>query len=78
MIAAAVLFEVILAGVVVLVVPTSLPDLGILYAAMSTPLSIAAAVVGVYVKKRSDDKAVAAGREAPSLMRTIASALGSK
>lgn len=53
--------EVIIALVVVLVRPEQMGTLGTLFGALATPQSIALAACGIYLKKRSDDKAVLAG-----------------
>lgn len=57
--------EVILASIVFLVRPEQAAALGDLFAALATPQSIAAAMCGVYLKSRSTDKAIAAGKTPP-------------
>jgi hypothetical protein len=59
-VAFSILIEVLIALVVVLAAPERIGDLANLFGALSVPQSIAAAMAGVYLKKRSDDKAVAA------------------
>lgn len=76
-IAFSVLVEVVLAGLVILVVPDRLSDLATLYGALATPQSIAAGMCGVYLKKRSDDKSVAAtGQTGPGLLSSLMTRLG--
>jgi len=74
-IAASVLIEVIIAGMVVLVAPEQIGQLATLYSALATPQGIAAAMCGVYIKARSDDKAVAAGEAPGGLWNALASRL---
>lgn len=56
-----ILIEVVIALIVVIVAPDKIGDLATLYSALSIPQSVAAAMCGVYLKKRSDDKAIKAG-----------------
>jgi len=71
-----VILEVLAAVAVVFVAPAQLANLGTLYGAIAIPQSIAAGVCGVYMKKRSDDKLVAAGgAPRPGLMQGIVSAI---
>ena len=56
-----VLVEVIIALIVVLDQPAQIGAMTTLFSALATPQSIALAACGIYLKKRSDDKAVAAG-----------------
>lgn len=78
-VAGSVLVEALLAGLIILVAPERLADLAVLYGALATPQSIAAGMCGVYLKKRSDDKAVAAGAPVgPPLLETIVGRLAGK
>jgi hypothetical protein len=47
-------------------------------AGLTAMWSVALAVVGVYVKGRSDEKKVAAGKDAPSMLESIADMVGRK
>ena len=71
--------EVIIALVVVIAAPDKIGDLATLYSALSIPQSVAAAMCGVYLKKRSDDKAIERG-VAPggSLLQTLATRFAGK
>lgn len=65
--------EVVIALIVVIVAPDKIDDLATLYTALSVPQSVAAAMCGVYLKKRSDDKAIKAGNPPqPSLLQALA------
>lgn len=67
-----ILFEIIIAGLVMLQAPEQIGFLGQIYSAISIPQSIAAACCGIYVKKRSDDKLVAAGGQpGPGLLAQL-------
>jgi hypothetical protein len=77
--AATVLIEAVTAAIVVLVAPEYVGDLATLYSALSVPQGIAAAVSGVYVKGRSDDKQVAiTGQHKLGLAAAIAQRMGGK
>mgnify|MGYP003571059523 FL=1 len=70
------MLEVLAAVAVVFIAPEQIANLGTLYGAISIPQSIAAAVCGVYMKKRSDDKLVAAGgTTGPGLLSGVLGAL---
>ena len=59
---------------VIFVAPGQVAALAQLFEAISLPLSIAAAMCGVYIKKRSDDKSVAAGaQQGPGLLSALLS-----
>lgn len=58
----------VLVAVYVVMVGASLSDLATLYQALSIPQGIAAGMCGVYLKKRSDDKAIAAGQQPKGLL----------
>lgn len=58
----------VLIAVYVIAVGASLADLATLYQALSIPQGIAATMCGVYLKKRSDDKAIAAGQQPQGLL----------
>lgn len=58
----------VLIAVLVVVMGESLADLATLYQALSIPQGIAAGMCGVYLKKRSDDKAVASGQQPKGLL----------
>jgi hypothetical protein len=64
-IAFSVAVEVVIALVVSIVAPEQIAALGTLYSALAVPQGIAAGCCGIYMKKRSDDKAVQAGAAAP-------------
>ena len=66
--------EVIIALVVVLLQPAQIATLTTLFSALATPQSIALAACGIYLKKRSDDKAIAAG--APPAQGLLAGLIG--
>jgi hypothetical protein len=75
-ISGSVVLEVLAAVAVVFIAPEQIANLGTLYGAISIPQSIAAAVCGVYMKKRSDDKLVAAGgTTGPGLLSGVLGAL---
>lgn len=61
----------VLVAVYVVAVGESMAELAALYQALSIPQSIAAAMCGVYLKKRSDDKAVAAGYQPQGLLQSM-------
>jgi len=63
--------EVVIAFVVALWRPEQIANLAVLYGALATPQSIAAAMCGVYMKTRSDDKAISAGMKGPSLIESM-------
>ena len=72
-----VIVEVIIALVVVLWRPDQLSALQSLFSALATPQSIALAACGIYLKKRSDDKAVATGvPQGPGLLASILGKVG--
>lgn len=76
-IAFSILVEVLIALIAVLMVPEALGSLAELYSALSIPQGVAAAMCGVYLKKRSDDKAVSAGvPPGPGLIGALAARLG--
>lgn len=77
-IAGSVMVEVLIALLVAATAPAEIDQLATLFAALATPQSIAAGMCGVYLKKRSDDKAVAAGQEPPSLTKALGGMLGRK
>lgn len=61
----------VLIAVYVVAVGASLADLATLYQALAIPQGIAAGMCGVYLKKRSDDKAIAAGRQPTGLLQGL-------
>ena len=64
--------EVVVGSYTAIAAPANLPDLAQLYEALVVPQSVALAVLGVYVKKRSDEKILGAGRTlGPSLLTTL-------
>lgn len=71
-----VLLEVLAAVVAVFFAPEQIANLATLFGAIAIPQSISAAVCGVYMKKRSDDKMVAAGETpGPGLLGGVLRAL---
>jgi hypothetical protein len=58
-----VVLEVIVAGLVVFIEPGQIANMATLFGAVAIPQGIAAAVCGVYMKKRSDDKMITAGMQ---------------
>ncbi len=56
-----VFLEIIAGALVILIEPTSMPDYVSMCEAMMIPQGVAASMCGIYVKQRSNDKAVAAG-----------------
>ena len=54
--AATLIIEVLIAAYVALIAPGGLPDLATLFNALAPPQGIGLAVLGVYFKKRSDEK----------------------
>jgi len=62
-ISSSVVLEIVLGSVIVLTAPAQMDNFVALCAAISIPQSVAAAMCGVYIKERSNDKAVAAGQE---------------
>ncbi len=60
-VAGSILVEVLIAVYVAVFEPLHLPDLATLYNALSVPQSVACAVLGVYLKKRSDEKMASNG-----------------
>lgn len=65
-VAGSIAVEVLLAVYVVVFDPAQLPNLVLLFQALAVPQGIALAVLGVYVKKRSDEKALDAGVAPPA------------
>lgn len=63
----------VLIALVAVSVGSSLTDLATLYQALAIPQGIAAGMCGVYLKKRSDDKAIAAGKQPTGLLQGIVS-----
>jgi len=53
--------EVLLALLALIIAPDQLPALKEIYIALATPQGVGLAACGIYIKKRSDDKGVAAG-----------------
>lgn len=58
-----IVLEIFVGALVMLTDPTQMAAYTALCAAIATPQGVAAAMTGVYMKKRSDDKAVAAGQD---------------
>lgn len=69
--------EVVIALIVVLNEPERIGDLATLFGALTIPQGIAAAVCGVYMKKRSDDKQVMRTGQAPPATGLLTALLGS-
>lgn len=64
--------EVLIALLAVLLAPEQIGQLSLVYGALATPQGIAAAMCGVYLKKRSDDKLAAAGMTpGPGLLQQL-------
>lgn len=71
-----VLLEVLAAVVAVFFAPEQLANLATLFGAIAIPQGISAAVCGIYIQKRSEDKLVAAGgTPGPGLVGGVLSAL---
>ena len=66
-----VFFQVILAGLVILVAPDHIADLGALYTALATPQSVALAACGVYMHSRGREKLHRAGGGGPGLLQAL-------
>lgn len=66
--AATVALEAVLAALVALFQADRLADLAVVYDALATPQAVALAALGVYMKKRSDEKTTGIGGGGPGLL----------